>query len=136
MPKTKGKKKSTKSSSRSKKTVAKTAKTVSSTSKRKVSILATQKKKLELEKARLDARLSKVQKEFFEYAASIGGYTSLSAFIIQSAQEKASRIVEEYNQFLNTENDKNIFFDALMNPPEANSALKEAAKEYKKQTAN
>ena len=39
-----------------------------------------------LEKSRLDTRLSKEQKEFFEYAANIGGFKTLTEFIINSVQ--------------------------------------------------
>ena len=41
------------------------------------------------EHARFDARLPKAQKEFFEKAASLGGFRSLTDFIILTAQEKA-----------------------------------------------
>jgi uncharacterized protein (DUF1778 family) len=44
---------------------------------------------------RFDARLSKKDKEFFEYAASIGGFRTLTEFVVFSAQEKAKQIITE-----------------------------------------
>src|SRR5690606_38510950 len=41
------------------------------------------------EHARFDARLSKEQKQFFEKAAYLGGYRSLTDFVILTVQEKA-----------------------------------------------
>ena len=82
--------------------------------------------------SRFDARLPKEQKELFEYAASLGGYRSLTDFVIQTLQSRASEIVEEHNQILASKKDQEVFFNALQNPPEPNEALKEALKEYKK----
>ena len=44
--------------------------------------------------ARFDTRLSKEQKELFEFAANLGGYRSLTDFVISSAQQKANEIVQ------------------------------------------
>lgn len=85
-----------------------------------------------VEMSRFDARLPKEQKELFEYAASLGGYRSLTDFVIQTLQSRASEIVEEHNQILASKKDQEVFFNALQNPPEPNEALKEALKEYKK----
>ena len=83
------------------------------------------------QQARFDTRLSKSQKEFFERAASLGGYKTLSAFILQSAQEKAKAIIEEHNKFLKSEQDREIFFNALLDDSEPNEALINAAHDYK-----
>jgi len=53
-------------------------------------------KKTENQQARFDIRLTQSQKDFFERAALLGGYKTLSTFILQSAQEKASIIIEEH----------------------------------------
>ena len=45
------------------------------------------------EQARFNARLSREQKQLFEKAASIGGYRSLTDFVILTIQEKAKEIV-------------------------------------------
>lgn len=81
--------------------------------------------------ARFDTRLPKEQKEFFEEAVMLGGYRSLSDFVISSAMEKAKIIVEEHKTLLASKMDREIFFNALLNPPKPNDKLKTAAKRYK-----
>lgn len=83
-------------------------------------------------KARFDAKLSKEQKEFFEYAASLGGFRTLTEFVIHALKEKADKIIKDHNTILASEKDREIFFEALTNPPEPNNKLKEAAAKYKK----
>ncbi len=85
--------------------------------------------------ARFDTRMPKKEKEFFEYAANLGGYKTLAAFFMHAARVEAERIVEKHNVILASERDAKIFFDALMNPPEPNEALKKAAKRYKRLVA-
>lgn len=83
--------------------------------------------------ARFDARLSRSQKDLFERAARIRGFKSLSEFVIHTTQEAATSIVEKHNAILSSEADREIFFDALINPPKPNKALREASQRYLKQ---
>ena len=46
-------------------------------------------------KTRFDTRLPKEQKLLFERAAIIGGFRSLTDFILIAAQEKAKEIIRE-----------------------------------------
>ena len=85
--------------------------------------------------ARFDTRLTQSQKELFEKAARIRGFKSLSEFVIHTTQEAALTIVENHNALLASEADAILFFDALVNPPKPNKALKEASKRYVKQVA-
>ncbi len=85
--------------------------------------------------ARFDARLSRSQKNLFERAARIKGFKSLSEFVIHTTQEAALIIIEKENAIIASEADKNVFFDAVINPPKPNRALKEASKSYLKQVA-
>lgn len=82
--------------------------------------------------ARFDARLTSEQKQLFKQAAELMGYKSLSEFVVQTTQVAAMQIIEKHQQFLATEKDKFIFFDALVNPPEPNSALTSGLKRYQK----
>ena len=82
------------------------------------------------ESARLELRLTKQKKAFFEQIASLGGFKSLSDFIIHSADQQASKISEERKKILASEKDRKLFFDALMAPPKPNPALKKAFKRY------
>ena len=83
------------------------------------------------EKARFDAKIPKVQKELFEYAASLGGFRTLTDFIINTVQEKANEIIQEYNTIIASEKDREIFFNAFMNPSGPNQKLRETAERYK-----
>jgi uncharacterized protein (DUF1778 family) len=82
--------------------------------------------------ARFDARISVKQKKFFEYAAALGGYKTLAAFIFQAAEAEAQRIVEKHNVIIASEEDRKLFFDALVTPPKPNEKLRKAAQWYKK----
>ena len=85
-----------------------------------------------MQSARLELRLTKQKKEFFEEIATLGGFKSLSDFIVYSASQEANKIAEEHNRILASEKDKKVFFEALMNPPKPNQALKRAFTRYKK----
>src|SRR5471030_1114107 len=87
------------------------------------------------EMARFDTKISKELKQFFERAASIGGYRTLTEFVISSAQEKAKAIVEQQSNFLASERDRKIFFDAILKAEEPNRRLIEAGKRYKEALA-
>lgn len=81
--------------------------------------------------ARVDIRLRQEQKELFEETAVLGGYQSLTHFIISAVQEKANDILEERKNILASKEDQEIFFQALLNPPKPNEKLKIAARQYK-----
>lgn len=83
------------------------------------------------EQDRFDAKLPKYQKNYFQRAADIGGYRSLTDFVFSSAQEKADQIIEKERILLKSEQDKKVFFSALMNPPSPNTKLQKAAQAYK-----
>lgn len=83
-----------------------------------------------IEKTRFDTKLTKIQKELFEQAAQLGGYRTLTDFVISTAQEKAKAIVEQHQVLLASEKDKAIFFDAIMNPPAPGKRLLQAAERY------
>ena len=87
---------------------------------------------LKVEKTRFDTKLTKVQKELFELATKIGGYRTLTDFMLSTAEEKAKTIVQQHEAILASERDKKIFFDAIMNPPQPNQRLRDAAKRYQK----
>jgi uncharacterized protein (DUF1778 family) len=82
-------------------------------------------------KARFDAKLSREQKDFFELAANLGGFRTLTEFVIHSVQEKANSIIEEHNTILASQRDRDLFFSALLYPGKPNSKLQKAAKHYK-----
>jgi len=83
------------------------------------------------EKARFDTRLPKEQKAFFERAARLGGFRSLTDFVVLTVQEKAKEIIHERERTIASHKDSEIFFDAIINPGKPNQKLTEAADEYK-----
>lgn len=82
--------------------------------------------------ARFDTRLPKEQKEYFEYAANLGGYRTLTEFVLDAAQGKADEIVAKHRTIIGSKRDQEIFFEAIMNPPPPGKNLKAAAKRYEK----
>ena len=82
--------------------------------------------------ARFDTRLPKEQKEFFEYAANLGGYRTLTEFVIMSVQSKADEIVEKHRSIVSSKRDQEVFFEAIMNPPAPGKRLSAAARKYNK----
>lgn len=84
-----------------------------------------------IEKARFDTRLPKEQKESFEYAARLGGFRTLTEFVIFSVQKYANKIIEDHDTILASKRDREIFFDAVMNPQEPGDNLIKAASRYR-----
>jgi uncharacterized protein (DUF1778 family) len=82
--------------------------------------------------ASFDSILSREQKEFFEYAANLGGYKTLNEFIISSAQKRADEIIEKHQSILASRKDQEIFFQIIFNPPSPGKNLKKAAARYSK----
>ena len=82
-------------------------------------------------KARFDTRLSKEQKDFFERAAILGGYRSLTDFVILTVQKKAKEIIAERDRIIASKKDSEIFFNAITNPNKPNKELLSAAEEFK-----
>lgn len=87
---------------------------------------------LKQNKARFDTRLSKEQKQLFERASVLGGYRSLTDFVLATVQDKAKEIIEESEIVIASEKDKTIFFESLINPPKPNKELLSAKKAYDK----
>jgi len=83
------------------------------------------------QQARIEARVSARQKRLFERAAEIEGVT-LTDFAISSMQRAAAGVLQEQTTIELSQRNQRTFVDALMNPPEPNQALREAAKAYSK----
>ncbi len=80
---------------------------------------------------RLEARVPREQKEFFQHAAELRGVT-LTHFVIDSLQAAATKTVEDHAVMKLTLEEQKIFVDALMNPPAPNEALQRAAERYRR----
>lgn len=83
---------------------------------------------------RLEARLTRQQKRMIERAAQLRG-TSVTDFIVQSAQQAATEAINEANVWTLRGQAQDAFVAALLNPPEPTPAAKAAAQRYKKRFA-
>ena len=84
------------------------------------------------QKTRFDTRIPKDQKDLFQRAAELGGFKTLSEFVIYSAKVQAELIVKKHESIVTSKKDTKIFFDAIINPPPANKELKKAVSSYNK----
>ena len=75
---------------------------------------------------RIDVRISKEQKELIKYASSLRGFKSLSEFIIYCVNAESQKIIMDNEKVLKTMEDKNIFVNAILNPPAPGEDLKKA----------
>ena len=79
---------------------------------------------------RLEARVSREQKELFQRAADIQGRT-LTDFVTSSVAEAAKRAIQEHEMMTLSVRDREVFVEALLNPPEPSDKLRAAAQRYK-----
>ena len=80
--------------------------------------------------ARLEARVSSDQKDFFQRAATLTGRT-LSELVIDSTQEAAAKIVQEREVIRLSRAEQVAFVSALLTPSEPGARLKEAVQSYR-----
>jgi uncharacterized protein (DUF1778 family) len=79
---------------------------------------------------RFDMRLPMEQKLFIEKAAYLGGYRSLTEFIVSTAMEKAKEVIAENEQIIVSQRDSDVFFKIVMQQITPNQELTNAADEY------
>lgn len=82
---------------------------------------------------RIFVRVSSDVKRTLERAAEVSG-RSLSDFVVGSAFNAAREAIEGVERMVLSEADRDVFLEALSNPPAPNDALKAAAAWYKKLT--
>ncbi len=80
---------------------------------------------------RLEARLSREQKDLLQHAADLLG-RSLSDFILNASQEAATKVIREHVIITLSVKESENFISILLNSPKPNARLKRAAKRYKK----
>lgn len=84
-----------------------------------------------MKQERMHIRLDSLAKQKLEKAAQFS-HKSLSEFVLSYALASANEIIEEHEKMVLTQNDWNVFLDALENPPIANTALKQAFELHEK----
>lgn len=78
---------------------------------------------------RLDVRISHEQKVLLQRAALLEG-TTLTNFVIHTAQEAAERTIRERQVITLSARDSLVFAEALLNPPAPSARLRAAAARY------
>jgi uncharacterized protein (DUF1778 family) len=81
--------------------------------------------------ARLEARITAEQKELIERAAAYEG-RSVSDFVVATVQQAAKDVVQEHELLRLNKSQSRTFVETLLNPPEPNEALQQAAAEYRR----
>lgn len=84
---------------------------------------------------RLTARVPENVYSTIAQAAELVGAT-INQFLVQAALEKASSIIEKEHTINLTMKSADVFFEAVSNPPEPNSALIKAVKDYNERMEN
>jgi uncharacterized protein (DUF1778 family) len=82
---------------------------------------------------RTEARLRPDQKARIERAANLKGL-SLSDFMVQNADEAAIKTIQQYESWTLDNRDRDLFIEALLNPPRPSARLRGAAARYKERT--
>ena len=78
---------------------------------------------------RLHLRLDAAAKRKLELAAAYS-HKSLSDFVLSRAVQAADEIIEEHEKIVLDDAARDVFFAAILEPPKANKALRDALKWY------
>jgi uncharacterized protein (DUF1778 family) len=82
---------------------------------------------------RLEFRAPADVKRAIERAAEIRG-NSVTDFVINNMREVAVKVIEEHEAFTLREQDRAVFYSALLNPPSPSAYAKAAIERYRAQT--
>jgi|SRR5579862_8688644 len=82
--------------------------------------------------SRLEARVTADQKRLIERAAHLRG-TTVTDFVVESAQQAATETIKEFETLVLRDRAREIFVNAILNPPVPNEAARAAAQRYKEQ---
>jgi uncharacterized protein (DUF1778 family) len=83
---------------------------------------------------RLDARVTREEKEMIETAATLSG-TSASDFIRMATRQAALNTIREHEVLTLSNAAKRVFVEALLNPPKPNEKAIAAARRLKEEIA-
>lgn len=83
----------------------------------------------EVKRDRMHLRLDAKTKRKLERAAAYEE-TSVTDFVLANAVAAAERVIDSHEKITLSAKDWEVFYDALIDPPEPNEKLKEAARRY------
>ncbi len=86
----------------------------------------------QIKSERLSLRLDELSKKKIEQAAAVV-QSSVNSFIVSTVLEKADEIIQQHEQMILSDRDRDVFFDAILNPPPANDALCDAFSKHSEQ---
>jgi uncharacterized protein (DUF1778 family) len=84
-----------------------------------------------LKDKRIELRLSASEKEIFQKAQELSGDKSFSSFVVRVVKKEAEKIISNHNRIIDSERDREIFFNAVFADQEPNQNLRDAADRYK-----
>ncbi len=84
----------------------------------------------EMKRDRMHLRLDAKTKRRLERAAAYEE-TTVTDFVLANAVAAAERVIESHEKITLSATDWDVFHDALINPPDPNKTLKEAARRYR-----
>lgn len=79
---------------------------------------------------RMHLRLDAKTKRKLERAAAYEE-TTVSDFVLANAVAAAERVIDSHEKVVLSAQDWEVFYDALVNPPEPNEKLRQAARRYR-----
>ncbi len=79
---------------------------------------------------RITARVDENTQRLLAKATALTGMTSINAFVLSSAVEKAKAIIEREQSLQLSENDAILLMQALEQPPKVHQRLKTASQNY------
>lgn len=84
----------------------------------------------DVKRDRMHLRLDAKTKRKLERAAAYEE-TSVSDFVLTNAVAAAERVIDSHEKIALSARDWDVFYDALIDPPEPNEKLREAARRYR-----
>ncbi len=84
----------------------------------------------ERKRDRMHLRLDAESKRRLERAASYAN-KSVSEFVLANAIEAADKVIGEHERMVVSDRDRDVFFEAILNPPKPNKALHNAMQWYR-----
>ena len=85
--------------------------------------------------ARLEARITSAQKSIIERAAALEGRT-VSDFVVNTVQQAAKAVIAEHEVLRLNDEESRAFIDRVLDPPEPNNALEQAARDYRERVVS
>jgi uncharacterized protein (DUF1778 family) len=85
---------------------------------------------MNVELPRITARVNLETQELLKQASALLGISSINAFVVSAAIEKAKRVIEEEHKLVLSQKDAMLFLSALDEPVTVNARLEQAFKNY------